>query len=135
MVPPRGVVDGRSAVTPAPTGPHPGARRREEGARVEPLRSGLLTPGASAAEVGAVGRVTHLHRYPVKSMGGERPVRVAVDRRGVVGDRLWAVYDPDGRFGSGKTTHRFRRMPRLLELRAAYEGDVPVVTFPHGRSL
>ena len=52
-----------------------------------------------------------------------------------MGDRLWAVYDPDGRFGSGKTTSRFRRMPGLLELRAAYHGDVPVISFPDGTSL
>lgn len=95
---------------------------------MEPLRS----PGPST---GVVGRVVQLHRYPVKSLGGEQPPRLAVDGRGVVGDRLWAVYDPDGRFGSGKTTTRFRRMPGLLELRATYDGDVPVVGFPDGRSL
>ena len=82
-----------------------------------------------------VGHVARLHRYPVKSLGGESPERVELDRRGVVGDRLWAVTDPDGRLGSGKTSRRFRRMPGLLELRAAYDGEVPVVTFPDGRSL
>ena len=89
--------------------------------------------GTELAEV--VGHVAQLHRYPVKSLGGECPVRVAVDRRGVVGDRLWAVTDLDGRFGSGKTTRRFRRMAGLLQLRAAYDGEVPVVTFPDGRAL
>jgi uncharacterized protein YcbX len=79
--------------------------------------------------------VIQLHRYPVKSLCGECPSQVEVDRRGVVGDRLWAVYDEDGRFGSGKTTSRFRRMPGLLELRSAYDGDVPVITFPDGTSL
>lgn len=81
-----------------------------------------------------VGRVGELHRYPVKSLGGERPRRVEVDTRGVVGDRLWAVVDKDGRLGSGKTTRRFRRMPGLLDLRATYDGEVPVVAFPDGRS-
>jgi uncharacterized protein YcbX len=82
-----------------------------------------------------VGRVHELHRYPVKSLGGEQPERVGVDRRGIIGDRLWAVHDRDGKFGSGKTTRRFRRMPGLLALRARYDGDVPVVTFPDGTSL
>ena len=82
-----------------------------------------------------VGRVAGLHRYPVKSLGGETPERLELEHRGVVGDRLWAVVDEDGRFGSGKTTRRFRRMPGLLELRAAYDGDVPVVAFPDGRSV
>ena len=82
-----------------------------------------------------VGRVAALHRYPVKSLGGEQPARLTLEHRGVAGDRLWAVVDRDGRFGSGKTTQRFRRMPGLLELRATYNGEVPVLTFPDGRSV
>ena len=43
-------------------------------------------------------RVVALRRYPVKSMGGE-PLHVAeLDRRGLVGDRGYAVVaHPDGR--------------------------------------
>jgi uncharacterized protein len=80
-----------------------------------------------------VGTVGELHRYPVKSLVGERLASVEVDRRGVVGDRRWALTDPDGKLGSGKSTTRFRRMDGLLDLTAAYDGDVPVVTFPDGR--
>jgi uncharacterized protein len=80
-----------------------------------------------------VGTIAELHRYPVKSLVGEHLEAVEVDRRGVVGDRRWAVTDPDGRLGSGKSTSRFRRMDGLLDLTAAYDGDVPVVTFPDGR--
>jgi uncharacterized protein YcbX len=94
----------------------------------------MRTAPAPGARSEVLGRVTELHRYPVKSLGGEQPDRVEVDERGVVGDRLWAVVDEDGRFGSGKTTRRFRRMPGLLDLRATYDGDVPVVAFPDGRS-
>ncbi len=79
------------------------------------------------------GRVAQLYRYPVKSLTGERLDRLDIDVRGVVGDRLWSVRDPDGRFGSGKTTRRFRRMEGLLALRATYDGELPVVTFPDGR--
>jgi uncharacterized protein len=80
-----------------------------------------------------LGTVGELHRYPVKSLTGERLDRVDVDQRGVVGDRLWSVRDPDGKLGSGKSSRRFRRMDGLLELCAAYDGDVPVLTFPDGR--
>jgi uncharacterized protein YcbX len=83
----------------------------------------------------SLGRVAELYRFPVKSLSGERLRQVQVDERGVVGDRLWSVRDPDGRFGSGKTTRRFRRMDGLLALRASYDGETPVVTFPDGRSL
>jgi uncharacterized protein len=80
-----------------------------------------------------IGTVGELHRYPVKSLVGERLAAVEVDQRGVIGDRRWAVTDLDGRLGSGKTTTRFRRMDGLLDLTAVYDGDVPVVTFPDGR--
>ncbi len=86
-----------------------------------------------------LGTVTELHRYPVKSLTGERLARLDVEKRGVVGDGLWSVRDLDGKLGSGKSTRRFRRMDGLLALRAhygdAYDGEVPVVTFPDGRSL
>lgn len=82
-----------------------------------------------------LGRVGELHRYPVKSLTGERLPQLRVEERGVVGDRLWSVRDPDGKLGSGKSSRRFRRMDGLLALAAEYDGDVPVLTFPDGRSL
>lgn len=81
------------------------------------------------------GRVLELWRYPVKSLVGERLDAARVGARGLEGDRLWAVQDPDGKLGSGKSTRRFRRMDGLLELASSYDGDVPVVAFPDGREL
>lgn len=81
------------------------------------------------------GALRSLYRYPVKSLLGEQPASVRVDGRGVTGDRLWSVRDGDGRLGSGKTTRRFRRMDGLLGLSARYDGDLPVVDFPDGRSV
>ncbi|HEU5109086.1 MAG TPA: MOSC N-terminal beta barrel domain-containing protein, partial [Micromonosporaceae bacterium] len=66
------------------------------------------------------GVVERLWRYPVKSTGGERVDRVAVEFRGLAGDRLWAVRDAAGKFGSGKSTRRFRHMPGLLRLGSRY---------------
>lgn len=56
-----------------------------------------------------------------------------VDARGLAGDRVWSVRDPDGKLGSGKSTRRFRRMDGLLDLGAGYDGDTPLVSFPDGR--
>jgi uncharacterized protein len=81
------------------------------------------------------GRVVEVRRYPVKSMLGERLAAVAVDRRGLAGDRRWAVRDPDGKLGSGKTSRRFVRMDGLLRFSARDDGGVPVVTFPDGRAV
>jgi uncharacterized protein YcbX len=76
------------------------------------------------------GTIRELWRYPVKSLRGERRERLRLDPRGVAGDRLYAIRDEAGKFGSGKTTRRFRRMDGLLRYRAVYDGDVPLLTFP-----
>lgn len=82
-----------------------------------------------------VGRVAELWRYPVKSLVGERLPAVPIEERGIAADRLWSVRDTDGKFGSGKSTRRFRRMDGLLELSASLDGDVPAIVFPDGRRL
>lgn len=79
-----------------------------------------------------IGPVVALCRYPVKSLRGESLARLDVETRGVVGDRLFAVRNADGKFGSGKSTRRFRKMDGLLELTAAYDGATPMLTFPGG---
>lgn len=79
--------------------------------------------------------VVELWRYPVKSLLGERLEEVEVDDRGLVGDRLYAVTDGQGRLGSGKTTTRFRRLDGLFELRARSVDGRPLVTLPDGREL
>jgi uncharacterized protein len=92
-----------------------------------------LHGGMSAG--GTVGVVAELWRYPVKSMLGERCEMVELDSRGVLGDRLWAVRDGEGKLGSGKNTRRFRRIDGLFGFRARHDGAVPVVTFPGGREV
>ncbi|MEU5130291.1 MOSC N-terminal beta barrel domain-containing protein [Streptomyces mobaraensis] len=68
----------------------------------------------------ALGTVERIRRYPLKSTGGERLERADIEARGLAGDRLYAVRDAEGRFGSGKNTRRFHRMPGLPRLRSRY---------------
>lgn len=82
-----------------------------------------------------LGRIAALWRYPVKSMRGEARPSLAVDEKGVVGDRYFALKDSDGRLGSGKTTKRFRQIDGLLGFSAATEKDVVVIRFPDGHSM
>jgi uncharacterized protein YcbX len=84
-----------------------------------------------------VGVVERLWRYPVKSTAGERLTQVALEDRGLAGDRLYAVRDADGRLGSGKTTRRFRRMDGLLRLgsRLGHRLEGPELLDPLGRSI
>lgn len=77
-------------------------------------------------------RVAGLWRYPVKSLAGERLRVAAVDRRGVVGDRGWALVGPDGAIAAGKTTRRFRAVPGLLRHRSWLERDTPWIVFADG---
>jgi uncharacterized protein YcbX len=64
---------------------------------------------------------------------GEVVTDVAVTERGLTGDQLRAVRDPDGKPGSGKNTRRFRRMPGLSRLRAYAAEPAPVIELPDGR--
>jgi hypothetical protein len=83
-----------------------------------------------------VGTIASLWRFPVKSMRGERLTQAPVDVRGILGDRLYAVRDPDGKLGSAKDTRRFRRMDGLLDFHARYEGGLtPVITLPDGTEV
>ncbi|MGW4893782.1 MOSC domain-containing protein [Kitasatospora sp. NPDC004240] len=84
-----------------------------------------------------IGVIEQLWRYPVKSTGGERLDSVEVDGRGLAGDRLYAVRDGAGKFGSGKNTRRFRRMDGLLRLssRLGRHLDSPELLDPLGRTV
>lgn len=72
---------------------------------------------------GTVGQLIELWRYPVKSLGGQPLTEARCESRGISGDRQWAVRGEDGKLGSGKTTHRFRRMPGLLSLTSLVDSD------------
>jgi uncharacterized protein YcbX len=78
-------------------------------------------------------KIAEIRRYPIKSMLGEVVPAAEVGERGLVGDRLWAVRDPDGKFGSGKNTRRFRRLPGLFGLQAYAATPAPIVELPDGR--
>ncbi len=60
--------------------------------------------------------VRDIRRFPVKSTGGERLENARVDKRGLVGDRGWAIYDADEKMASGKNTRRLRRMDPVFDV-------------------
>lgn len=82
-----------------------------------------------------LGVVKSLWRYPVKSMIGESCGHLFFEERGVVGDRQFAVRNEQGKLGSGKHTRRFVKIDGLFKFRAVYDGSVPVITFPDGKSV
>ncbi|MEM7501075.1 MAG: MOSC domain-containing protein [Pseudomonadota bacterium] len=79
--------------------------------------------------------VAKLFVYPVKSMQGEARTSLALDQRGCVDDRLFAVRDANGKLGSGKTTRRFRRVEGLIDCQAFSRGRGVMVRFTDGTEL
>ncbi len=85
----------------------------------------------------AIGRVTEIWRYPVKSMGGEQLRRCTVGERGIPGDRGWAIRDEDAGEIRGA-----KKLPRLLLCSARYLEEpsaerVPAaeIVFPDGARM
>jgi uncharacterized protein YcbX len=72
-------------------------------------------------------RVAELWRYPVKSLQGEQLDHSAIESAGLVGDRRFAIVDPDS--GLGLTA---RREPRLLTASARLIDDELEITLPDG---
>lgn len=79
-----------------------------------------------------VGKVKEIRRFPVKSILGEILQTASIDKRGLNGDRLWAIKNMNGKFGSGKTTRRFQQMDGLFNYKARYEDTTPIITMPDG---
>jgi uncharacterized protein len=86
--------------------------------------------GMDSGSFQTVGAVARLWRYPVKSMRGEQIGEALVDERGLVGDRRFAVWDAEGKFGACKNSRRFRRMDGLLDFRSGY-GEDAAASVPH----
>src|SRR4051794_9852907 len=86
----------------------------------------------------AAGTVASLHRWPLKSMGGEPVSALRIDPRGAGGDRTYALFDG---FKGRPRRLTAREAPRLLAWSASYAGaDVdpadppaPTLTAPDGR--
>jgi uncharacterized protein YcbX len=89
------------------------------------------------------GRVIALHRWPVKSMAGERVSALALDGFGAAGDRTHALFDE---FKGAPRRVNAEVLPRLLAWAAAYPDDAgrpvdrdappqPVLTAPDGATL
>ncbi|MDN4475145.1 MOSC domain-containing protein [Demequina sp. SYSU T00192] len=72
--------------------------------------------------------VVAIRRYPVKAMEGESLTSVAVDARGLVGDRGLAVVDSDGMFAAGKRGSRWVPHEEVLAYRARTVDDAVVVS-------
>jgi MOSC domain-containing protein len=77
-------------------------------------------------------RVASLHRYPVKSMLGERLRFLDIDERGCLGDRRWSVRTATDKIGSGKSTRRFAAVDGLLQIRAEQRDGTVLLRFPDG---
>lgn len=86
------------------------------------------------SEVIAAGRVSALHRYPVKSMQGEQLPELQLTMRGADGDRVLALLDRAA--GLVASAHHPAKWGQLLHCQARTTPDRKVwVTLPGGREL
>lgn len=89
----------------------------------------------SETTTNTLGTVTELRRHPVKSLRGESLDAVAVDERGISGDRAYGVFDrTTGLLLSAK------RLPQMLRATARFVGgavtdDALEITLPDGSVL
>jgi len=85
----------------------------------------------------AVGTVTDLFRYPVKSMGGERLARAGLGWHGIDGDRRFAILREDQKGGFPWLTAG--RLPSLIlyqpHAAGGEAGEPTHVTTPTGATL
>jgi uncharacterized protein len=70
----------------------------------------------------SAGTVLSLHRWPVKSLGGEPVGALCVDGRGAAGDRAHALYDE---FRGAPRRLTAREAPRMLAWTARYDEPEP----------
>ena len=84
-----------------------------------------------------VGVLGEIHRYPIKSMGGESLEEASLGERGLHGDRAWAVRD-EVRGG----IRGAKKIPHLMNLRARYpeapgdQGSSPAeIELPDGSTI
>jgi uncharacterized protein YcbX len=94
---------------------------------------------SDAAANGNAGSIVSLWRYPVKSMMGEELNSASFAKHGLVGDRVYAIVDPEtGKVASAKNP---KKWPHLFDCRAAFVdppqsgNGLPAVrvTLPDGR--
>ncbi len=62
-----------------------------------------------------IGTIKNIYRYPVKTMGGEEVNQCFVDETGVLGDRVWTMYDQNGGGICGG-----KRYPALMQFDARF---------------
>src|SRR6059036_3807678 len=95
-------------------------------------------PNATQTEIGAVGS---LWRYPVKSMMGEELNATQITRRGLLGDRAYALVDSsDGKVATAKNP---RKWPHLFDFHATFIEPAPAagkappvrITLPDGTTV
>lgn len=82
-----------------------------------------------------VGKVEALFRYPVKSMQGERLSSAQVGAMGLVGDRAFAVREPQGRVLTAKRTKELLGWSAAFGECADPGGRSPLITAPDGETF
>jgi uncharacterized protein YcbX len=82
----------------------------------------------------SVGHIHEIWHYPVSSIGGEALPSADIDRTGIVGDRHYALVDRETGLPAAPESDLRWRKALYLQARTV-EGELPVISFPHGESF
>jgi uncharacterized protein YcbX len=74
-------------------------------------------------------RLSAIHLYPVKGIGGVSPTRAEVNPQGLAHDRRWLIVDSQGQFVSQRT------QPRLAVISGSFDGRRLTLAAPGRDSL
>lgn len=88
--------------------------------------------------IGGSGTIAEIWRYPVKSMAGERVSTVLVWKKGLAGDRSFALVDRET--GNMVSAKDYRRWPGILNFQATWIPMLPSrnlvrIKFPDSREM
>lgn len=78
-----------------------------------------------------IGEIQDIYRYPVKSFAGEKLEDCILEKYGMLGDRFAAFYDETKKDWEKYVTAR--KIPNLLNYKAAYQDGEIRVTAPDGQ--
>jgi uncharacterized protein YcbX len=108
------------------------------------MSQSVVAPAAGRSEASvtnAVGTISELWRFPVKSMLGEQSDVLELDEQGVVGDRAYALVDADtGKVVSAKNPRLWSQIfgcrANFVEMPRARKPTPPVlITLPDGSAV
>lgn len=80
-----------------------------------------------------IGTLKRIFSYPIKSTSGISLQYAELEFRGIIFDRWFAIYNPEGKIASGKNTRRFFRLDNIIDIKVNVCDSHISVASPEGK--